>query len=158
LQFCVCTFFKPWPFKLGKEITNVIVSQLKVVILFLNRMKNILLVDDDASFANGLKILLEKNGYATDIAASGDEGLQAFLAKAYDIMITDIRMPGSDGLKLITEVRKRSQTIRVLAMSAGGYVPSEDYLRISKLFGANAVLTKPFVFEQLLVEVQKLAV
>jgi DNA-binding response OmpR family regulator len=154
----VCTFFKPWPFKLGKEITNVIVSQLKVVILFLNRMKNILLVDDDASFANGLKILLEKNGYATDIAASGDEGLQAFLAKAYDIMITDIRMPGSDGLKLITEVRKRSQTIRVLAMSAGGYVPSEDYLRISKLFGANAVLTKPFVFEQLLVEVQKLAV
>lgn len=120
-------------------------------------MKNILLVDDDASFANGLKILLEKNGYATDVAANGDEGLQGFISKEYDIMITDIRMPGSDGLKLITEVRKRSQSIRILAMSAGGYVPAEDYLRISKLFGANAVLNKPFTFDQLLLEIQKLS-
>jgi DNA-binding response OmpR family regulator len=119
-------------------------------------MKNILLVDDDASFSNGLKILLEKNGFATDVAASGDEGLQRFSSKEYDLMITDIRMPGSDGLKLITEVRKRSHTIRILAMSAGGYVPAEDYLRISKLFGANAVLNKPFTFEQLLQEVRQL--
>lgn len=120
-------------------------------------MKKIILVDDDASFANGLKILLEKNGFATDVAASGEEGLQGFISKEYDLMITDIRMPGSDGLKLITEVRKRSQSIRILAMSAGGYVPAEDYLRISKLFGANAVLNKPFTFDQLLQEVQKLA-
>jgi DNA-binding response OmpR family regulator len=119
-------------------------------------MKQILLVDDETAFANGLKILLEKNGYVTDIAGNGEEGLLKFNSKPYEILITDIRMPGSDGLKLITEVRKVSQSVRILAISAGGYVPADDYLRISKLFGANAVLTKPFLFDQFLSEIKKL--
>ena len=105
-------------------------------------MLRLLFADDDKSFADSIKILLQKKGYYVDTAFDGKEALNLLQKMPYDILITDIRMPGSSGLELITECRKLSQAIRIIAISGGGYVPAEDYLRISRLFGADSILQK----------------
>lgn len=119
-------------------------------------MKAILLVDDEKVFADGLKLLLEKHGYSVTTAHNGDEGLSAFFAQPFDLLITDIRMPGNNGLQLISDIRKKNDRVKILAMSGGGYIPADDYLRISKLFGADSILAKPFMFDQLLEEIKML--
>jgi len=119
-------------------------------------MKSILLVDDEKVFADGLKLLLEKHGYSVTTANNGEEGLNTFFSQSFDLLITDIRMPGNNGLQLISDIRKRNDRIKILAMSGGGYIPADDYLRISKLFGADRILATPFLFEQLLDEIKAL--
>lgn len=119
-------------------------------------MKSILLVDDEKVFADGLKLLLEKHGYSVTTANNGEEGLNTFFSKPFDLLITDIRMPGNNGLQLISDIRKRNDRVKILAMSGGGYIPADDYLRISKLFGADRILPKPFLFDQLLDEIKAL--
>lgn len=119
-------------------------------------MKSILLVDDEKVFVEGLKLLLEKQGYSVTVANNGEEGLSTFFAQAFDLLITDIRMPGNNGLQLISDIRKKNDRVKILAMSGGGYIPADDYLRISKLFGADSILTKPFMFDQLLSEIKSL--
>lgn len=119
-------------------------------------MKSILLVDDEIVFADGLKMLLEKHGFSVVTANNGEEGLNTFFSRYFDLLITDIRMPGSNGLQLISDIRKRNDRVKILAMSGGGYIPADDYLRISKLFGADRILTKPFLFDKLLEEIQLL--
>lgn len=105
-------------------------------------------------FADGLKMLLEKHGFSVVTAHNGEEGLNTFFSKYFDLLITDIRMPGSNGLQLISDIRKRNDRVKILAMSGGGYIPADDYLRISKLFGADRILNKPFLFDKLLEEIQ----
>ncbi len=119
-------------------------------------MKSILLVDDEKVFVDGLKLLLEKHGFLVTTASNGEEGLNAFFSKSFDLVITDIRMPGNNGLQLISDVRKKNDRVKILAMSGGGYIPADDYLRISKLFGADRILSKPFLFDQLIEEINAL--
>ncbi len=119
-------------------------------------MPRILFADDEKSFAENVKNLLDRKGYSTDIALDGNEALSLLAKLPYDILVTDIRMPGSSGLELITECRKLKPAIQIIAISGGGYVPAGDYLRISKLFGADSVLQKPFFIEQLISEIERL--
>lgn len=124
----------------------------------IGHLKHILLVDDDATFSTGLRLLLEKNGYATNVSLDAENAWAQFTKQKFDIIIADIKLPGRSGLKFISDIRKRDQSTSIIAISAGGYIPAEDYLRIAKLFGANAALAKPFLFEQLLKEINDLTV
>ena len=89
-------------------------------------------------------------------ANDGKQGFLHFREEKFDLVITDIRMPGDNGLQLISDIRKRNSTVKIIAMSGGGYVPADDYLRISRLFGADAILQKPFSVDSLLNEINKL--
>ncbi len=119
-------------------------------------MKRILLVDDEIFFADGLKLFLQKSGFEVVTANDGKQGFLHFREEKFDLVITDIRMPGDNGLQLISDIRKRNSTVKIIAMSGGGYVPADDYLRISRLFGADAILQKPFSVDSLLNEINKL--
>ncbi|MDO9510687.1 MAG: response regulator [Bacteroidales bacterium] len=113
----------------------------------------VLLVDDDIEYSAGLKILLEKRGIETDIAPDAEKGWSFFVVNDYDLVITDIKLPGKNGLGFITDMKNRRSSVKILAITAGGYIPAEDYLRVSILFGANRALAKPFSFDQLLDEI-----
>jgi len=61
-----------------------------------------------------------------------------------DIVITDLLMPERDGLEFITEVRRKFPKVKIIAMSGGGHIARDSYLRIAKNFGAHVLLEKPF--------------
>jgi CheY-like chemotaxis protein len=62
-------------------------------------------------------------------------------------------MPERDGLEFIGEVRKIQPAMKIIAMSGGGHIARESYLKIAKAFGANAVLEKPFSNAELMAAV-----
>jgi YesN/AraC family two-component response regulator len=66
-------------------------------------------------------------------------------------------MPEKDGMQMISEVRKNFPEVRIVAMSGGGHVPRDQYLKIAKGLGAHAVLEKPFSNQQLLATIESLA-
>jgi CheY-like chemotaxis protein len=104
----------------------------------------ILVVDDEPGIRDLLCIMLEAAGHATVQAADGIEAPKIIASQAIDVVITDLLMPERDGLEFITEVRKKFPDLKIIAMSGGGHIARDSYLRIAKNFGAHALLEKPF--------------
>ena len=106
-------------------------------------MKRILVVEDEAHLAMGLRFNLEAEGYAAEIAASGEQALQLLLheAQAFDALILDIMLPGIDGFTVAHELRAKGNYIPLLMLTARGR--PEDVLRGFEA-GADDYLPKPF--------------
>ena len=120
-------------------------------------MISILLVDDDKIFALNLQQLLEMKGFEVDVEINTQSAIDRLENSDYDFLITDLRFPGEGGgLEIINACRKKRPGTKIIAISGGGYIPASDYLRISKLFGADAILQKPFFIEDLLAEINRL--
>jgi len=102
-------------------------------------MAKILIVDDDEADLVGLAAALESDGHEVLLARDGDEGLETFLAQRIHLVITDMVMPGRDGLSLISALRSVDPGAAIIAVS--GKSPSR--LEASTTFGAKKVLTKP---------------
>jgi two-component system cell cycle response regulator CpdR len=77
----------------------------------------ILLVDDDAVTLDLLARLLRREGYDVDLAESADEAIERLRAGAYDILLTDLVMPGSSGLELVREAQRLHGAIRCFVTS-----------------------------------------
>lgn len=111
---------------------------------------SLLVVDDDANIRQIMRLLLESAGYRVFCAADGAEAIKLLAGNTFDLVVTDMLMPGSDGIELLAAVRKSRSSTRVLAMSGGGMIGVADYLKVAKKLGANGVLEKPFTSEMLL--------
>src|SRR5215467_10255520 len=79
----------------------------------------ILIVDDDQFVRSLLRAVLEHQGYSVIEAESGAEGLQAYQTQPTDVVITDIQMPGMDGLEMSIQLQRAFPTARIIAMSGG---------------------------------------
>lgn len=112
----------------------------------------ILIVDDDASIRKVLGFILEESGYAVRAAASGAEALETFAKEPPDLVLTDIKMPGMDGIRLLKEVRKLDEAVPVIMLTAFGTV--ETAVEAMKL-GAADYLTKPISRDELTLVVGK---
>ena len=112
-------------------------------------MANILLIDDDAMLREMFKQGLEKYGHRVSLAADGDAGLAAQKSTAIDLVITDLIMPGKEGIETIMELRRRAPRLKIIAMSGGGQGTARNYLELAGKLGANRTLTKPFAFPEL---------
>ena len=97
--------------------------------------------------------MLEQAGYQVASAADGIAGAQCLAQKAFDLVLTDMLMPERDGLEFITDIRKKHPRTRIIAMSGGGHIPSEKYLKMAHGLGAHRMLGKPFTQEELLAAV-----
>ena len=84
------------------------------------------------------RLLLEEEGYGVHVAANGEEGMKAFAACAYDVVVTDYRMPRMDGVEMIAEIRKISPQARVILLS--GFM--EPLGLTTENTGADVVLAK----------------
>ena len=113
----------------------------------------ILLVDDDISVLNGLKKILTKDGYAVSTASSGYEALNLLSKRGFDIILTDMKLPGMGGLSLIQEIRKKNEPVAIVVITAYSSVKTAvDAIKC----GADDYLTKPLNIEELQVVLEKL--
>ena len=113
----------------------------------------LLIVEDEQGMAEGLRALLEKQGYATDLAFDGDSGLDNGLTGLYDLIILDIMLPKRDGLSVLEELRRGGIETPVMMLTARSSVAD----RIQGLdHGADDYLTKPFDTGEFLARVRAL--
>lgn len=120
------------------------------------RPKRILIVDDNQDILSFMQAALEKAGYEVQTAPEGAQALDLQTKQRADLLITDIFMPGKDGIETLRECQTRFPQTRIIAMSAGGGSGGTlDYLPAAALIGADATLHKPFNISQLLEAVQK---
>lgn len=80
----------------------------------------VLIVDDDAELRELLARAFERAGFVAETAGDGREGLAAALSRSPDVVITDLVMPGQDGLDLIAELLLRDPMAKIIAISGGG--------------------------------------
>ncbi len=118
-------------------------------------MTKILVVDDDARILRSLDRLLTREGYEVETAADGFIALKMFEERAADLVITDINMPGMDGIEVITALQDLRSDVPVIAISAGGLLPSEVLLQNADMLGAISSISKPFDVDTLLEAVSR---
>ena len=113
-------------------------------------MPSILIIDDDACVLRVLRRVLEIEGYAVSEARDGREGLRCMEYDPADLVISDVYMPDMDGIEFLIRVRKIAPEAKVVAMSGGGYLTTEEVLGAASILGAVGVLRKPFTREDIL--------
>jgi CheY-like chemotaxis protein len=105
---------------------------------------SILVVDDEPGIRELLCLMLEAAGHTVTSAEDGLAAPKVLASQPIDVVITDLLMPERDGLEFITEIRKKFPKVKIVAMSGGGHIARDSYLRIAKNFGAHVLLEKPF--------------
>lgn len=120
-------------------------------------INKILIVDDEVSFANAVSSLIACYGYNLRIAKNGHEALKEALAFSPELVITDVIMKNGDGIDLILNLRKCMPRIKIIAMTGGGRVSADDYLKTAKFFSADAIIQKPFSSNQLAELIKQIA-
>ncbi len=112
-------------------------------------MASILLIDDDTSLREIIAMILEHAGHAVRQASDGSRGVALFRAAPADLVITDLIMPGQEGIQTIVELRREHPKLPIIAIS-GGLLNSELYLKLASKLGAHRTLAKPFSGDELL--------
>nr|WP_320048205.1 sigma-54 dependent transcriptional regulator [uncultured Desulfuromonas sp.] len=113
---------------------------------------SVLLIDDDEQSCTTLGLLLKKSGYSVQISHSGEEGLTLLAKTPFDIVITDLRLPGMDGLEILKKVKEHNAEINVILIT--GNSSAESAVTAMK-YGAFDYVTKPLNFDKLKVILDK---
>jgi DNA-binding response OmpR family regulator len=90
----------------------------------MNQNARILLVDDEASIRLTLGALLERTGYDVTSAESGEQAVQLFERQPFDLLLTDLRMPGIDGMQVVAAARQRQPDVAVIVLTGHGSLES----------------------------------
>jgi CheY-like chemotaxis protein len=120
-------------------------------------MVRVLVIEDHPQMRDLLRRQLEREGYAVDTAADGEEGLRLQAARPADLVITDIFMPNLDGIETICRLHTDYPATKILVISGGGrLVQGADYMVAAREAGAHAALRKPIEREALIETVRGL--
>jgi CheY-like chemotaxis protein len=116
---------------------------------------DILLIDDMAGVRRTVIAMLKRVGHSVTASENGNEGLELLKTHRYDLVITDMMMPGMDGADVLTHLASVPNRPRVIAMSGGGAgVSADSALRLARI-KADAFIEKPFESVDLLTAVEK---
>ena len=118
-------------------------------------MPSILVIDDEAHMRSLIARTLAGVGYDVEEAEDGAKGLARLESPGIVLVLTDLLMPGREGLETILEMRRRWPAIPVIAMSGGGVNPAGNYLELAHRFGAVATLAKPFKASELVTVIRE---
>ncbi len=113
---------------------------------------SILVVDDEEIMRSFLHDVLSGEGYQVEVAPTGEEAVERFKEKEYDLVITDIKMPGIDGMEVLQEAKRLHPMTEVVVMT--GYASLESAVESMKK-GAADYITKPFNIDQIRIVVAK---
>jgi len=129
-------------------------------------MTKIIVIDDEKDIRDVLKIVLEREGFDVSTASNSDDGLELLRNDGADLVITDIIMPGKDGVDTVYTIRMEFPNTKIIVISGGGkvtpmeYEPSaistSAYLASATAAGADMTLTKPFDRAEILSAVNEL--
>ena len=106
----------------------------------------ILLVDDEETIRYALREALISEGYKVDVAGDAFQALERFKTSAYDLIITDIRMRGMDGIQLIREIKRDSSDLQIVIITAYG---SLEMVKEAARLGVVEMISKPFKIQEI---------
>ncbi|MCW1885651.1 response regulator [Luteolibacter flavescens] len=106
----------------------------------------ILIVDDEPAIREVLRQALMAEGFEVEMARNGTEAVKHVREGAFDLVLTDLIMPGKDGIQTILELRAVDPRIQIIAMSGGIVSGGGDFLPLARQLGARTVLSKPFEY------------
>jgi two-component system response regulator CpxR len=112
--------------------------------------RRILIADDDAELRAILGLWLTGEGYDISQAKNGKEAVNLLARSPFDVFVTEIVMRDKDGFETLRELRQKPSPPKCIAMCGSSRMSSDLLLRIAQMIGAQCVLTKPFLPEQLL--------
>jgi len=121
-----------------------------------NFMSRILLIEDDCLVRTTLSEFLAEFGHTIIVAGDGTEGLRLFRLVKPEVIITDLVMPGIEGIEVLMKLQEYRSTAKIIVISGGVRGNNADFLEIAKSLGASKVLAKPFTYELLLTAVNEL--
>lgn len=117
-------------------------------------MTRVIIIDDEEDIRIVLMEIFVRAGFDVAVASSGDEGLNLLRKQGAELVITDIIMPGKDGVQTAYDIRMEFPKIKIIVMSGGGNVAPLDYepssvsttayLASADAAGADLTITKPF--------------
>jgi DNA-binding NtrC family response regulator len=116
----------------------------------------ILLIEDDLSMRSMMIDFFARKNFLFSAASSGSEALKLIRENRFDLVITDIIMDNQDGLEVIRAIKNSYPEIKVIAISGGGKLSAEIYLKIASLLGAVSIFQKPFSMNDLLKEINNI--
>jgi len=129
-------------------------------------MTRVIIIDDEEDVRIALKEIFVREGFDVAVASDGTEGLNLVRDTGADLVITDIIMPGSDGVETAYDIRMEFPNTKIIVMSGGGntgpmdYEPTaiatNAYLASAEAVGADLTLTKPFNRKDLIKAVREL--
>jgi DNA-binding response OmpR family regulator len=120
-------------------------------------MSRILVIDDDIQMRQMLKQTLERAGYEVIDAQDGNEGIRLFHESPTDLVITDLIMPGKDGMETTIELKRDFPDVKIIAISGGSRaMDPRDYLHYATGVGVMKTFTKPFDPKELLEAIHEL--
>ena len=118
-------------------------------------MANVLVVDDDQAILDIVGLWLENEGHSVVQVLDGTLAINSLKEQSFDLVITDIIMPNTEGIELIRKIRQSHNDMCIVAISAGGK-HGANYLNAAKTMGANKVISKPLDQEKIVSAVEAL--
>jgi DNA-binding NtrC family response regulator len=115
---------------------------------------SVLVIDDNADLAENIGEILEDVGVDVHLARDADAALEAFDRRSWSLVVTDVRMPGVDGIELLSLIKERSPGTPVLVMT--GYADRDTVTRAHES-GALAVVNKPLDLDALINLIERVA-
>ena len=129
-------------------------------------MTRIIIIDDEEDIRIVLKEILERAGFEVEVASNGSDGMDLLRQKRADLVVTDIIMPGKDGVETVYDIRMEFPNTKIIVISGGGNVAPMEYqptaikttayLASASEAGADLTLTKPFERAELISAVKEL--
>jgi nitrogen regulation protein NR(I) len=113
----------------------------------MNNPARILLIEDDTNIATGLQKVMRANGYNLTALGRGDTGLERATNEAFDVVITDLKLPGLDGLELVRRLHQTKPKLPIILITAHG--TTEIAIEATR-WGAFDYVPKPFEVDELL--------
>lgn len=118
----------------------------------MNEKEKILIIDDDDAILDSCTQVLEKAGYAVKGAHDGEKGLEIFNNESFDVVLLDLKLPGTDGIEVLSFIKEGNPETPVIIMT--GYASVESAVEAMKQ-GAFDYMAKPFSPKELRVNIRK---
>ncbi len=119
-------------------------------------MAVVLIIDDDPAIRELWRAALEAEGHRVLTAPSGLEGVEIARSQPIEVVVTDLYMPGKDGIETVREIKRAWPGIRVLIVSGGGRMNEKPFLNFALKFGAEKALQKPVELDHFCAAVDEL--
>lgn len=117
--------------------------------------KRILVIDDEELVRDAIGLILTRNNYAVQLAASAKDGLTLLKECKFDLIITDLVMPEIDGVSFIQQLRHNGCTTPIMTLTGGARPGQSNLSEKAKQVGASVTLQKPLNKQELLAGVDQ---
>ena len=117
----------------------------------------VLVIDDDPNVNQLICKILKQENHTFQKAFNGVEGLKILHEYPdFDLIICDIIMPEKEGIETIREARSNYPDIKIIAISGGGKIGADNYLKLDRALGADYILEKPFTVGDMIYLLEKI--